>query len=379
MKAIHGRFTVVSPQIHMHRRRPEPPSHLGLWTAQYADNRSLYTTEAHFPTPRTFQGAIDWLKSNEDENNYMLWVEVFDPHEPFDCPQEYLDLYEDDWSGPLYYSSSYDRVDPEGPATGHLQRQYAANLTMMDRWLGVFLNELDRQNAWEDTLVIFTTEHGHLLGERGLTGKNKWHAWNELAHIPLLVHLPGDLHAGERRQQLTQNIDILPTVLDYFNVSVPDGIHGESWRNALEADAPLERQAALYGWFGQSVNLTDGHFTYFRAPVREDNQPLFRYFLSPGTFSLRDICPHDFYKDADLGRHLTYTDYPVIRARVDRPRSPEWGSTMLFDIDNDYGQTLNLAGTTIEGHFQSLLANGLAEVNAPEPQYARLGLTDKEG
>jgi arylsulfatase A-like enzyme len=357
---------------------PEAPEHLGKWRAQYAKNQLAFQAEADFSTPQTFQGAIDWLKANEGEDDYLLWVEVFDPHEPFDCPQEYLDLYDDDWDGPLYHWSGYDKVDEEDEATRHLRRQYAGTLTMMDAWFGKLLDELERQDALEDTLIILTTDHGHLLGERGLTGKNNWHCWNELAHIPLIVHLPGDAHAGERRAQLTQNIDLMPTVCDYYDVPIEHAIHGESWRPMLEDDAPARREAALYGWYGQTVNVTDGAFTYLRAPATEENQPLFRYFLTPGTFSMRDVCHRDFYDEAQLGDFLPYTDYPVLRARAHKRRSPEWAETLLYDIEADAAQTQNLAGTEAEAAYRTLLVETMRAMDAPEEQFERLGLEDLE-
>jgi arylsulfatase A-like enzyme len=357
------------------RKKPE---HLGKWSDQYAKNQIAFVTTADFPTQKTFRGAIDWLKANENEDNYFLWLEIFDPHEPFDCPDEYLQLYGDDWEGPLYNWSGYDKVDAESAATRHLQKQYAATLTMMDEWFGKLLDELERQNAFEDTLIILTTDHGHLLGERGLTGKNNWHAWNELAHIPLIVHLPSSQHAGERRNQLTQNVDIMPTVLDYFQVPLQHQIHGESWKPMLEDNVPAKRSAVLYGWFGQSVNVTDGTCTYLRAPASADNQPLYRYFLTPGSFSLRDVCRKQFYDQAELGQFLPYTDYPVIRARAYRPRSPDWESTLLYDIQNDYAQTSNLAGTELEQAYEKLLIETMEAMDAPPWQYERLGLEAQE-
>lgn len=355
--------------------RPAEPEHLGKWKDQYALNQTAYKTASDFPSQRTFDGAIDWLKANEDADNYLLWVEVFDPHEPFDCPQGYLDRYDGDWDGPLYNWSGYEKVEEASDATRHLRKQYAATLTMMDAWFGKLLDELERQNAFEDTLIILTTDHGHLLGERGLTGKNAWHAWNELAHIPLMVHLPGGLHAGERRDQLTQNIDIMPTVLEYYSVPHNDlPLHGESWLPILYANASAKRKAALYGWFGQTVNVTDGRFTYFRAPASEENQPLHRYFLTPGSFSMRDVCSIDFYDEAELGHFLPYTDYPVIRARAHKRRSPDWAETMLYDIEKDYAQTENLAGTGAEIEYAVKLVEAMQAMDAPDEQFERLGL-----
>jgi hypothetical protein len=186
--------------------------------------------------------------------------------------------------------------------------------------------------------------------------------------------LPGGAHAGERRRQLTQNIDIAPTLCEYYQVTIPHAIHGKSWKDILEKDSPSLRDAALYGWFGQTVNVTDGHCTYFRAPESDENTPLYRYFLTPGTFSMRDVCHESFYDSAELGPFLPYTDYPVIRSKAHKRRSQDWAETMLYNLEFDYAQCTNLAGTDREQAYVSLLLRTMKAMDAPSWQYQRLGL-----
>ncbi len=354
---------------------PGEPEHLGGWGAQYAKNQPRFKTDADYPTPKTFAGAIEWLQENRDQDNYLLWVEAFDPHEPFDCPDEFLDLYDDDWQGPLYNWSGYETVEENSDATKHLRKCYAATLTMIDRWFSKMLDEIESQGGLEDTLIILTTDHGHMLGEHNCTGKNRWHCWNEMAHIPLVVHLPGSAHAGERRQQLTQNIDLMPTLLEYFGAPCNTPVHGHSWMDILVNNGPAKREAALYGWFGQTVNLSDGRHTYLRAPANEDNQPLYRHFITPTTYSQHDLPDFaGFMQGAELGKFLPYTDCPVLRVPLQRKRSPEWAETMLFDLTEDHAQTNNLAGTDLEAKYEKLLINTMQQMDAPPSQYQRLAL-----
>ncbi len=353
---------------------PEEPEHLGQWSVQYDLNREAYKTAADYSTPRTFTGAIEWLKCNEGADDYMLWVEGFDPHEPFDCPKDYLDLYDDDWQGPRYDWTSYREPEGGEDATIHLRKQYAGTLTMADKFLGKLFDELERQNILDETLIILTTDHGHLIGEHNATGKNRWHVWNELGHIPLVVKLPGNIHAGQRRGQLTQNIDIMPTLLDFFNVSIDHPIHGESLKDTLEKDVPVQRQAALYGWFGMPVNVTDGKYTYFRAAAREDNSPLFQHYQIPTSYSFHDVPGPLFFQDPEMGRFLPYTDLPTIRSRWSMKRWRTVKDTQLFNIESDPGQQRNLAGTEIEKEYIELLKQTMKKMDAPPSQFERLGL-----
>ena len=108
--------------------------------------------------------------------------------------------------------------------------------------------------------------------------------------------------------------------------------------------------------------------------ILEKNQPLYRHFLTPGSFSIRDVCPLSFYEEAELGDFLPTTGYPAIRARVSRRRCPDWADTMLYDVERDYGQTQNLAGTGAEARYEASLIETLQAMDAPPSQHERLGL-----
>ncbi len=354
---------------------PEEPEHYGQWSARYAMNAETFTSAKEFPTPKTFLGAVDWLQSNEGSDDFVLWVEGFDPHEPFDCPQEYLDLYGDNWDGPEHKWTGYRETEGDDKATQHLRNQYAGTLTMADEYLGKLLDELERQGIFDDTLIILTTDHGHLIGEHGATGKNRWHVWNELGKLPLVAKLPGNRHAGERRNQLSQNIDIMPTLMDYFEVPYDHAIHGESLKGAWENDAPVAREAAIFGWFGTPVNVTDGHHTYFRAAQNRENTPLYTHFQMPTAYHFHNLPGPGMFKDAEFGQFLPHTALPVTRVPITMPRSDIVKDSLLFDIDADPGQTNNLAGADVEVHYQRLLVETMKKMDAPPSQFERLGLT----
>ncbi len=355
-------------------RPPAEPEHLGRWTEQYALNAERFTSAAEFPTPKTFLGAVDWLQRNEGTDDFLLWVEGFDPHEPFDCPRAYVDQYGDDWTGPVNMWTGYDAAEGGDDAIRHLRRQYAGTLSMADEFLGKLLDELERQGIFDETLIILTTDHGHLIGEHGCTGKNRWHAWNELGNLPLVAKLPGNRNAGQRRGQLSQNIDVMPTLLDYFGIECPHAIHGESLRGVFERDAAVAREAVLYGWFGMPVNVTDGEHTYMRAAARAENAPLYMHYQVPTSYHFHSLPGAGMFRDAELGKFLPYTDMPVIRARSTMRRTDIVRASQLFDIRNDPEQAQNLLGSAAEARYVELLRRTMERADAPPSQYARLGL-----
>lgn len=354
---------------------PAEPEHHGQWAAQYVLNAETFTDSSQFPTPKTFLGAVDWLKDNQGADDWLLWVEGFDPHEPFDCPASYVKQYGDDWDGPLNMWSGYGHFEGDAKELRHLRNQYAGTLSMADEYLGRLLDELQRQGIYDETLIILTTDHGHLIGEHGFTGKNRTHVWNELGNLPLVAKLPGNQNAGERRSQITQNIDVMPTLMDYFNVEIAHAIHGETLKDVWENDAPVNREAAIYGWYGLPVNVTDGHFTYMRAAADESNAPLYMHYQIPTTYHYHNLPGPRMFADAEFGQFLPYTEMPVIRSRAEMPRSPNVAQSQLFNIDNDPGQTENLIGTDVEAKFEELLRATMERMDAPPSQLQRLGLT----
>ena len=162
-------------------------------------------SNAHHQGIRVFERTVlrcgsAVVEDNRGAKDFMLMVETFDPHEPFNVPQEYLDQYGDDYAGPFYELPKYHARDEEtDEAMAHLRRRYQALITMTDKHFGEFIDSLKAADMYDDTLIIFTTDHGYCLGEREYIGKNYMPLYNEIANIPLLVHFPGGEYAGEAR------------------------------------------------------------------------------------------------------------------------------------------------------------------------------------
>jgi arylsulfatase A-like enzyme len=353
--------------------QPALPDHYyGKASVQYEMNRTRMREDKDFSTPRTIASACQWLKDNKNADNYYLQVETFDPHEPFDVPDVYLNLYNDDYKGPRYDWSSYDKVHEPVEAIEYLSKRYAATLTMTDKWLGKLFDQLKENGDYDDTMIILTADHGHLLGEHDWTGKNLMPAYNELSHIPLIIRQPGGMGRGERISALTQNIDMMPTLLDYFGIEKPGNLHGKSWIPLLSGEAESIRDYALFGWFGMAVNITDGRFTYFKAPARDDNYPL-NFYGSLMTTLWRYLGRDDADK-LEMGRFLSWTDYPVYKLPFAEKGIGAVRENLLFNIGEDYKQEHPLENKEIEERMTRALIRCMKESDSPEEQFERLGL-----
>lgn len=354
-----------------------PTEYYGRVRRQYQWNRTKFTSEDEYPSPKTFKSACNWLEDNKNHDNFFLMVEAFDPHEPFDVPDEYLKLYGcDSEKEPYFEIPNYSEVDVPKEALDYLNKRYAALLTMTDNYFGKLINKLKELNIYEDTMVIMTTDHGYFLGERNYLGKNFMHSFNELAHIPLIVHLPKEERKGERVNNLTQNIDIMPTILDYNEIPIPEEVQGMSWKKIFNGES-YDKDYVLYGYHGIAVNITDGDHTYFRAPNKE-NSPCFEYTCIPTT--IRSYLGVGVEEDIETGRFLKRTKYPVYKIPIkepsilcDRNKPREYiEESKLFNIENDYDQVNNILDEKLEEKYIELLKRGLREYDAPEEQLDRL-------
>lgn len=196
--------------------------------------------EADRRAPRTMMAAHRWLEDRVgDDRPFFLWVDTFDPHEPWDAPRHYVDLYDPDYRGDVLIDPAYE---PAGYATAdevrHMLRQYAAKLTMVDRWVGYLLEGLSRMPFARKTAVLLTSDHGFYHGEHGLIGKvglarddtivRRWPLYSTITHAPLLVAVPGLTDDGRRARDFCQPPDLAPTILDLFGLPAPERMHGRS-------------------------------------------------------------------------------------------------------------------------------------------------------
>lgn len=351
-----------------------PEKYYGEVKRQYQCNRTMFNTEKDFSSVKCFDSACDWLEKNRNAEDFFLMVETFDPHEPFDVPKKYLDLYNDNYKGPHFDLPTYKKIDEEtDEAMEHLKNRYSALVTMTDNHFGTLINKLKELNMYDDTLIILTTDHGYFLGERGYLGKSYMPYYNEIANIPLIMHFPGNKYANTRKKELTQNIDLMPTILDFENISIPESVKGKSIFNIVEKNKKIH-DYVLYGCHGLPVNICDGEYTYFRAP--RDNSKCYEYTTSLTT--IRDWLGKDIPEKIETGRFLKNVDFPVFK--VPAIKNPLVSDDQylkddhLFNMIDDYNQEIEITDVDIANKMEKLLIQALKENDSPEEQFERLGL-----
>ena len=346
--------------------------------AQYARNVAGFdeSDEREFFAPKVFSSAIDFL-NDVAWDDWLCYVDSFDVHQPFHCPEPYASMYtdEDPQDPDLSFWPEWGRVD-DGQGTisdrqlAFARAQFAGKVTMVDEWFGRLIDALDARGLREETAVVVTSDHGYSLGDHGYVGKVHMPMYDVLAKTPLLIDHPRA--DGGRVSQLTAAVDLHPTLLSTLDATDHgDHPHGRDLVPLLRDASGTHREWALYGEWGSGACVTDGRYTYLHPC--DPNQPA--HCHSTAQINTRGVfLPQETEPDAESGAFLPYTDVPVWRfegAAVQRHDDP-----LLFDTAVDPAQTDNLVDAEPESadRMRSLLETALADLDAPASFADRLGV-----
>ena len=350
---------------------PEIPEFSGKNRRAYWVNREFMdkNRDEDYSTPQCFIKGMEFLENNHSADNWHLHVECFDPHEPFVCPQKYLDMYEDTYDGPHYDWPDYAPVEESNEAVDHIRKRYAGTLTMADHWLGKFLDKMDELDMWNNTTLVFTTDHGHLLGEHGYWAKNYMFDYKKLVHIPLIVCAPNT--TPRRSSALTSAIDFMPTFMELHGGQNPPHVNGKSFAHLLENEGP-HHDAVLFGYFGKDIGMTDGQYTYCRQP--QDGATVYNHTANACNFT--GFEKRDTLANAELGVFLDHTHgVPHYRIKGKSKRhhnAPDFNP--IYDIVKDPEQQNPIQDTELESRLAAQMKDLLDRYDAPECQYQRVGL-----
>jgi arylsulfatase A-like enzyme len=307
-------------------------------------NREVIREEADFTTPRCFAAACDFLDRNRAAEDWLLMLECFDPHEPFHAPERFRDAFQTGYEGKILDWPRYAEVDESEEEIAEIRANYAALLAMCDEYLGRLLDYFDEHDMWKDTALILTTDHGFLLSEHGWWGKMRTPYYEEISHIPLMIHDPRvPQAAGQRTVALTQTPDIMPTLLGLHDVEVPAEVRARDLHDVIAGRDVAGRDVAVFGVFGGPLGVTDGQYAYYQYPPDLYAEGLREYTLAPAHmdtfFTSKELetaklsPPFDFTKGAPV---LSIAALPDAK-RVPMNDGLAFGDvgTRLYDVLDD--------------------------------------------
>lgn len=283
----------------------------------YTDHRggiSFPHKEEVHATNWTADRAIDFLNLYNEDKPWLLKVSFVRPHPPFDPPKRWLNHYKDtkipepnigNWSKEKYGSETGSLEETPTAYFGNFpqeeiessRRSYYAAISHVDEQIGRVIKALEERGELENTLILYTSDHGDMMGDHHLWRKCR--ALEGAANIPMIIRWPENMGVKKERglvsDKLVELRDVMPTFLDAADIKHPikvDGksmfrvISGKSWRKILDLE-----HAQIYEDENAWTALTDGNYKYIYHTLT-GKQQLFNLKNDPS--EMNDLCSDKF-------------------------------------------------------------------------------------
>ena len=222
-----------------------------FWEVYNANGKSM-PKQFHQTTWCTDR-AVDFLKEQR-EGPWLFSLNCFDPHGRFDPPKEFVERYDiESLHGPLFQESdleaqarlsftNYGAKRHNQHSAKQLQALYWAQIELIDENVGRLLRALEETGQRENTIIIYMSDHGDMVGDHGLRAKG-CRFYEGLVRVPLIISWPARFKQGLRSDALVELADIVPTLLEIHGLPVPERIQGKSLLPILQGEkAPHEHR-----------------------------------------------------------------------------------------------------------------------------------------
>lgn len=250
--------------------------------------------------------AIEFMKEKRDPGKpWMMSVHIYQPHSPYFPTEEYLKRYDPAKmpapaykEGELANKPSYQATDHQGAYGGHgksfvntsdkdhrfTTAAYYAMIEQVDTDFGRMMKTLEELGIADNTLVIFHSDHGSMLGDHGIYEKGPYF-YDSLMRVPLIMRFPGKYKGGQKISSLVELTDLAPTVLETCGLTVPAGMQGRSLMPVLTGQTTDHRQSAYMEYYNAVAHYNP---TPMSTGVRTDAAKV-TYWQTLGTGELYDL------------------------------------------------------------------------------------------
>lgn len=183
--------------------------------------------------------ATTWLEQHS-EDPFFAWLHFNAPHAPYKRRELAAHLYDPSYEGRFMETTGGQFTADDPVDVARIRSLYDGQVFFADSLFGRVLELVEGLGLADDTVVLLTSDHGEEFKERG--GFQHKFLYEEIIHIPLLVHFPGHLQ-GTRRSELVSHLDLLPTLARVAGLELPDDLDGLSFRESPEADRAVVSEA----------------------------------------------------------------------------------------------------------------------------------------
>jgi arylsulfatase A-like enzyme len=237
---------------------------------------------------------------------FFVWVSFVNPHFPFDPPKPFDTMY-DPQSIPLpedFHFNQTSRIPEQRVASAsrpfhrlneELMRKiiayYYGTISLVDREIGQMVSTLERRGMLDNTVVMFASDHGDLLGHRRMLWKGRM-LYDHLVRVPMIVRYPKEVPNGKVISDLCQVTDVMPTMLDFAGIPIPHGVQGKSLRPVLRQEAVPWRDAVFSEVMDMKM-IRDYHWKLIFYPGRPYGE---LYHMASDPLELNNLYDHPDYE-----------------------------------------------------------------------------------
>lgn len=245
--------------------------------------------ESLHPTNWVVDETLEFLKKRDRTRPFFIMPSFVRPHPPFDPPQKYFDMYdasvdynhygEDNWSNPELTEKFGAIMDSMFGSKDEFLRNeafrgYYASITHIDHQISRIITALETDGTYEDTIILFTSDHGEMLFEHNLFRKSL--PYEGSAGVPFIVRLGKNIKEIETRRtdEVIALHDIMPTLLDFCKIEIPDVVDGVSFKDHILDKKEVTREYVhgehTYGEYSNQFIITKEYkYIWFSQTGRE--------------------------------------------------------------------------------------------------------------
>lgn len=220
---------------------------------------------------------LSWLKDftgNRPRDKFFLWVHYFDPHSPYTARKPYIERFEENYKGKYGDEISFDEVDEiflnkrdlSEEDMEHMLALYDSQISRIDDFIGEIIEELKRLEIYDKTLLVFFSDHGEELYERNFYVEHYRSVYESVLRIPLIMRYPGIIPMGKSVKDVVESIDIMPTVLEFCDISPLEKLSGMSVKPLWEGNN-FNKDFGISEWWNLIFTLRTEDWAYIWNPT----------------------------------------------------------------------------------------------------------------
>ncbi len=329
-------------------------------------------TPAAAVNERAFEWLDSWLPGNTEQQPLFLFLYYFDPHTWYEAPAPYDTMYDSTYTGTLtadVFQHGKEviagEITPSERDVEHLQAMYDQGIAYWDANLGEMMTYLQEKQVLDNALIVFSSDHAEMFGEH-----DKWvhrtSLYEEVLRVPLLMRYTGVISPGTVITNPVQNMDLMPTVLDWAGITVPAGLDAISLRGMIE-DGVVTPDREL---FSEQNGVSAEHTAAWVAPrsdiraVRKGDWKLIHTGNDYAADELYQLLPTSPYETENL-----IATEPERALELRQSLAQTFGGTFTVT-----GQITDWYGTAFAGvHLES--DTPVSATTAADGAYALIGLS----